>query len=158
MLVALGTGIWFKADRHGAAREKAVCDTFKGEQAALGLEAKVDALTKELKDERQAKEQEAHNVENLKAVNDRYERRLAELRRKPAAGDPGKDGVPAADSPPAVCADAADNDRLSDAFRHLYRELLQRYQEAEQQTSTLIGCQKFVITNCSPQPTGSTSP
>jgi DNA repair exonuclease SbcCD ATPase subunit len=158
VLAAIGTGIWFHGDRHGATRIQTQYDTFKHDTEALGLQGKLDAANKELKDAREAREQEAANVKNLSDVNDRYARRIAELRAHPAATGAGQGGVPTADSPPTVCADAADNDRLSDAFRHLYRDLLQRYQEAEQQTSTLTGCQKFVVTNCSPQPTGSANP
>lgn len=144
-LIAAGVGmaalvaLYFVGDARGAARIQSRFDTFQFE---MKLEADAQREMNhmlELAQDRDRALLEAKNAQDLAAVHDRYAAEFERVRHP--AGSAGADGLPAAGAPVDVCADAADNDRLSHAlegFRVGVREL---FEQAEVQARTLITCQ-----------------
>jgi hypothetical protein len=144
-LIAAGVGLaalvalYFVGDARGAARIQARYDAFQFEQKLEADAQREMNHMLELAQDRDRVLLEAKNAQDVAAVHDRYAAEFERLRN--TAGSAGADGVPAAGAAVDVCADAADNDRLSHAlagFRVGVRELLE---QAEIQARTLMTCQ-----------------
>ena len=123
-----------------AAAVKREYNLFKQTQEILASKqiAENERLKKQLDEQRNILETD--NAKHIADIRARYDRELKRLRTLNSG--PGR--VPAHTASPTVCADQADNDRLSNAVSGYQSRILGLLEQAEAQTNTLITCQGWI--------------